>query len=82
MRCGHCQNELPDNARFCTKCGIAVTSSGAARVQEPEKVKHEILEAGGTLLGCFAWLVILAILIGGVWLLISALRWLWDHPLF
>lgn len=58
MFCTHCGKELPDDARFCTGCGNAVTpantpqqSSAPAEAKTPapcKKVYEEQQETGGT----------------------------------
>ena len=40
MKCPNCGNELPDNARFCTNCGIKIVAT-------QKKINTEDLSSGG-----------------------------------
>lgn len=77
MFCTHCGKELPDDARFCTGCGNAVTpantpqqSSAPAEAKTPapcKKVYEEQQETGGT--GKTIWnllMLLTSLVLGGV----------------
>lgn len=77
MFCTHCGKELPDDARFCTGCGNAVTpantpqqSSALAETKTPaprKKVYEEQQGTGGT--GKMIWnllMLLTSLVLGGV----------------
>ncbi|MDR2719112.1 MAG: zinc-ribbon domain-containing protein [Treponema sp.] len=54
MFCIRCGNELPDDSRFCSKCGVS-TDNYSAKTSEPQKVEQKYKKE-------YSWQVILEII--------------------
>ena len=77
MYCKKCGNQLPDNARFCSKCGTAITAptanhttvSGASRTV----AVHQQPKAKKSFSGKFIAILMIIAVIGGSFFLLSSL---------
>jgi hypothetical protein len=78
MSCLNCGHEIPEDARFCARCGAAQTSTrdgglregGLAVVKAPAQTGNQYLHA----LGRFWWLLVLGVGIAGIAAILAVYR--------